>query len=185
MPVSAEFKNAISSGDVLGVRIMIKNSLINDKTFAEYESKLQYAGKMPGLFDVHDGKPFKNRSEWTKDYMNEQLSHVVDNFSRDRLNHLKDVVRHVYGITSGTESEPRAASNSHSNSGARTASFDKGNSNAKAKSQTGGILVGVGAVTAGSGVVAAILGAKIATALIAGGVIIAAVGGVMLTSDKK
>ena len=94
MPITDSFRNAVSSGNVMGVRIMMKNGLLTDPTFTEFNEMGKLAGNMSGLYDTHDGRELNgDKSAWNDDYMNKLMVQVVDNFSHERLNHLKDVVR--------------------------------------------------------------------------------------------
>lgn len=98
--VSQEFKQVVSSQNVLRARIMLKDSLLIDPTFHQFDEMLRYATKenlLPGLIDDHDGFEFEDddKSKWTEDLMNEELVQIVNNFSYERIAHLKKVVSNV------------------------------------------------------------------------------------------
>ena len=71
MNITKEFKEAVSAKDVQLVRIMMKDSMILDPTFEEFDDMASYASdKLPGLFDAHDGKEFDNdQAAWNKDIL--------------------------------------------------------------------------------------------------------------------
>jgi hypothetical protein len=100
MPVTTDFTNAVRDKNVRRVRIMMKDSLIRDPSFAEFEEMSREAEKGLGtrtLYDRHDGENFSlNKSDWNKTYMNNQLVDLMSNFSRERLNHLKTVCSFIY-----------------------------------------------------------------------------------------
>ena len=100
MPVTTDFINAVRDKNVRRVRIMMKDSLIRDPSFAEFEEMSREAEKGLGtrtLYDRHDGENFSlNKSDWNKTYMNNQLVDLMSNFSRERLNHLKTVCSFIY-----------------------------------------------------------------------------------------
>ena len=98
MAVAEEFKSAVSAGNRTMVRIMLKDSLLVDKSFVSFNEMLAYAEKrMDNLYDVHDGEVLiEEPDKWNKDYMNQQLFAVVSNFSKERLNLLKKIVSHVF-----------------------------------------------------------------------------------------
>ena len=57
------------------------------------------AKNMEGLYDEHDGKQFVlDRSLWTEAYMDTLMVEVVNNFSHERIAHLKEVVRYLYPV---------------------------------------------------------------------------------------
>ncbi len=96
MAVTKVFQEAVKSGDVMGVRIMLKDILLLDLTFNDFNEMLDYARNMPGLFDEHDGKEFiLDPTEWNDDYMNKQMVQIIGNFSHERLEHLKKVVEYL------------------------------------------------------------------------------------------
>ena len=94
MSLTKAFKDAVDHNDVGGVRIMLKNSLLLDPSFNDFDEEERYASQMIDLYDEYDGDPFEtDESKWNDDYMNEQMVKVVWNFSHERINHLKNVVR--------------------------------------------------------------------------------------------
>lgn len=103
--ITDSFRDAVSSNDVTGLRIMMKDSLLVDPSFSQFEEMYRLAKNVPGLFDSHDGKKFENnKSLWNDDYMNKLMVQIVYNFSHERLNHLKEVVQTLRPERSGNES---------------------------------------------------------------------------------
>ena len=100
MALTKTFYNAVASNDVLGIRIMMEDSLLVELSFKEYETMVETARNVNGLYDKHDGKELnQDKSTWNDDYMNKLKVEVVDNFSHERLEHLKQVIRHLYPYT--------------------------------------------------------------------------------------
>lgn len=95
--VSQEFKTAVSDKNLLRTRIMLKDSFIVDPTFAQLDELLSYAKVyLPGLFVQFDGEYLENdKTKWNDNVMNEELVHLVTNFSETRINHLRKVVSKV------------------------------------------------------------------------------------------
>lgn len=98
MNISKDFINAVEEKDLLMVRIMLKDSMILDPTLAEYYALSDYAERhMNDLYDVHDGENLIEDMElWTKDYLDEQMVVVVNNFSKERVELLKRICKHLY-----------------------------------------------------------------------------------------
>lgn len=94
MALTDSFYNAVSANNVTGIRIMMKDSLLVDPTFREFDDMEKAARSVPGLYDIHDGRELK-ASGWDDDYMNKQMVQVIGNFSRERIDHLKKVVRYL------------------------------------------------------------------------------------------
>ena len=100
MALTNAFYEAIKAGNVHRVRIMMKNSLLVDPTFEEFHAMEKAATSMTGLYDVHDKKEFvSDRSSWNDEYMNMVMVKVISNFSRERIDHLKEVVRYLRPVT--------------------------------------------------------------------------------------
>lgn len=101
MAITNAFRNAVASGDVRSIRIMMKDSLLVDPTFTEFNEMEQYVRTLDGLYDTHDGRMLEeNPSVWNNDYMNKLMVQVVGNFSHERINRLKDIVRHLRPVAS-------------------------------------------------------------------------------------
>ena len=92
--VSPEFNSAIKTGNLLRVRIMLKDSLIVDPTFVQFNEMLAYARtELPELLEPYDNGTLENDSgKWDKDLMNMELVEIVNNFSQTRIDHLKKVI---------------------------------------------------------------------------------------------
>lgn len=59
MALTNAFYEAVQSGNVRRVRIMMQDSLLIDPTFAEFNAMEKAASSMKGLYDKHDGKEFR------------------------------------------------------------------------------------------------------------------------------
>ena len=120
MPATSEFKKAIQEKNVNRVRIMMKNSLVRDPSFEEFDEMSREAEKVFGsstLYDRHDGEIFStDKSDWNKTYMNNQLVDLMSNFSRERIEHLKDVCSFVYADDIRASKQSRKATGEHSES---------------------------------------------------------------------
>lgn len=201
MKLSEAFYKSVSEGNVLLVRIMMKDSLLIDKTFERFSEMERATKDMEGLYDKHDGKQFVlDRSLWTEAYMDTLMVEVVNNFSHERIAHLKDVVRYLYPLPN-TSSESKTSSESRSSTGTN----GKGYSGSGRKSASGetayqkqkhidqengsyiGIKVAIGAVIGGValGTVAAITGGSVFGWAAAGAAAGAVAGGVFAAASKN
>lgn len=107
MAVTDAFRNDVSAGDVRGIRIMMKDSLLGDPTFIEFNDMSNLARNVSGLYDEHDGRELiSDRSVWNDDYMNKLMVQVIRNFSHERLDHLKEVVKYLRPVSVGTRQIP-------------------------------------------------------------------------------
>ena len=92
--LSPEFTAALKSGNLLRVRIMLKDSLIVDPTFAQFNEMFASARReLPNLLVPFDGEILEDdRTKWNTDLMNTELVEIVNNFSDVRIEHLKRVI---------------------------------------------------------------------------------------------
>lgn len=118
MAITNAFINAVAAGNVRGIRIMMKDSLLVDPTFAEFNQMEQYARNINGLYDEHDGRELKeDEASWNDDYMNKLMVQVVGNFSHKRISRLKEIVRHLRPVASHTPAKPLSGIDSSSGLG--------------------------------------------------------------------
>lgn len=98
MNISNEFLTAVEEKDTLMIKIMLKDSLIVDPTFKEFDELLDIAEKaIPDIYDEHNGEVFESDiSMWNKDYMDEQMVNLLDNFSKERITLLKNICKLRY-----------------------------------------------------------------------------------------
>ena len=96
--ITPVFTKAVEKNDVKSIHIMMKDSLLVDPSFEQFDEMARLAKDVKGLYQEHkEGGHFDpldlDPSKWDDNYMNSLMVDVVDNFSHERLNHLKKVVR--------------------------------------------------------------------------------------------
>ena len=165
MAVTKEFMEAVQSGKQMRVRIMLKDSLLVDPTAVQFEEMERYASQHMGdIYAAHDGEKLDfDVTAWTKDYLNQQMVAAVNNFSKERVDLLKSMVRYLYKEKADKIRSDRDAV------GKRLAITQK--------------QVGMGVTTAG----AIVAVASVCTShpmLAVGGAVVAAAGIVLIVSDK-
>ena len=189
MSVTKDFYDAVADNKIMRVRIMMKNSLLFDSSFKDFEEMEKIAATMPGLYDAHNGEELiQDRSKWDEDYLSTQMVEVVDNFSHERLNHLKEVVRYLRPYTppktqtAYSKSERTTVNPQPERSYQEQKSIDQGNGSYRGPKIAAGAVIGAVA----GGVVA-----SCANITVVGGVLVgAAVGGAMaavvtMNGEKK
>lgn len=98
MALTNEFMEAVQSGKMMRVRIMLKDSLLVDPTAAQFDEMEHYAiEKMGNIYTEHDGEVLNfDVASWNEDYLNQQMVVVVNCFSKERIDLLKGMVRFLY-----------------------------------------------------------------------------------------
>ncbi|WP_274307958.1 hypothetical protein [Solibacillus daqui] len=107
--ISADFKKAVQIGDEEKVKMMLKNSLTMDLTFNQFKSMLEYTLKfIPNIIESHDGSKFESKENWDKDYASLLKYDLVDNFSAERIQHIKEVQQYVYAAELKTQQQSQS-----------------------------------------------------------------------------
>lgn len=178
MTLSKDFIGAVEEGNVLRVKLMLKNSLLIDPTCQSFDQMLSFANeRMTNLIDKHDSEIFKGSAEWDEEYYNAQTVKIVNNFSRERIDLLKSMARKLYVKESGGSSlgsnDDKHIRVDGSHSGKQSSEWS-----AKKKTGMGAVAVGAGMLIGGLAVADAPIGIPII-----GGVALAAGIGIII-SDK-
>ena len=183
MALPEAFYEAVNNGDILSVRIMMSNSLLFDRTFAQFSEMEKEAARMNGLYDVHDGRELiSDRSKWDDNYMNRLMVQVTDTFSHERLAHLKEVVRYLRPPKEKPQQDTQRTDKKEENPRRPSGSSYQ---EQKKRDQENGTFLGVGTVV-GAGVgaaagvgIAALSGGSVVAFAIAGAVVGGIVGGIV------
>ncbi len=139
MALSKDFIEAVEQQKTTRVRIMLKDSLLLDPSCKEFDEMLAYANSnMDSLIEMHDGEQFIPSDEWDENYLNDEMVIVVRNFSIERIELLKRIVKKLY--SGKEESAPRQNTDS-----APVADDDANNTNSGSTKTAGGIFAAVGA----------------------------------------
>ena len=98
--ISDEFIKAVENENKSRVRILLKNALLDDKTFKKFDDMSIYVrNHLPDVYVKHNGEELiTDRSLWSEEYMNKCLKALINNFSHNRIGHLKNIIRHVYNM---------------------------------------------------------------------------------------
>lgn len=185
MALTNTFYEAVKANDVDRVRIMMKNSLLVDPTFDEFHEMEKVASSMTGLYDKYDGKKFiEDKSQWNNDYMDKIMVNVLFNFSHERIEHIKDVVRYLRPVVKKVAPKTQNTDDFQNSNNTSKVSYQEEKHRCQ---QNGDYLyakIGIGAAAAAvaGGVVATIARASvggivggIATGAVVGGVVTAVI----------
>ena len=95
MALTKEFVEAVSQGNLLRVKIMLKDSLLVDTSFNQFNEMLSFAEpRLSGIWvsDDEDDDVFSQSPE----ELNTILAGLVNNFSKRRVTHLKGMINKLY-----------------------------------------------------------------------------------------
>lgn len=177
MALTNAFYETVESGNVRRVRIMMKNSLLVDTTFAEFDAMEKAASKMAGLYDEHDGKELiEDRNLWNDDYMDKVMVELLSNFSHERIEHIKNVVRYLRPAARETAPKSQGTDDRRSCDNAHKESYQEEKRRSQQNDDNTYVKIGIGAV------LGAVAGGAIASFAAAslGGIIGAAAAGTVV-----
>ena len=130
---------------------------------------------MTDLFDWHDGEELiDDSSAWDEDYMNQQMVSVVTNFSKERVELLKKMVKKLYAH----KIQPKLKSVSNTTRGGSSSTNSSSKSGLSGIQGAGGVIAVVGAGV----LIGGIVGSRAPVAIVggvalAGGIAMVALGG--------
>ncbi len=97
--VSESLKKAVNKGDILEIRSVFYTIILSDPYFktSKFDEALEYAQNKckEELVDNDDGEELKPESEWNEEYFDLLISKLQDNFSIERINNIKVVVKYL------------------------------------------------------------------------------------------
>lgn len=104
MALTPEFISAVSSRNLLRVRIMLKDSLLVDKKFYKFNAMIKYAEERSLNFWMENTEKLEiaPKDKWNVDLMNLELTRLVNDFTKERLNYCQRLIEKVYGLTLNT-----------------------------------------------------------------------------------
>lgn len=182
MALTNAFYQAVQSGDVLSVRIMMQDSLLVDPTFTEFNAMEKAASSMAGLYDEHDGKELiEDCSLWNDDYMDKVMVKVLSNFSHERIDHLKEVVRYLRPVAKAVTLK-KDQTNRQIYNATQKGTYEEEKRRCQERGDYLGAKIGAGAVVGAAvgGVIASVADAPVAGVI--GGVVVGAVVGGVITT---
>ena len=96
--ISDDFVKAVNDKKITRIKIMLKDSLLYDKSFESFNKMLNYLNNnlSESIFQNHDNEEFLPSDKWNEDYLNEQLVKLINNFSKERVQLIKQIIKKIY-----------------------------------------------------------------------------------------
>lgn len=106
MALTKEYMEAVSQRNLLRVRIMLKDSLLVDTSFKQFDEMLNYAERKLRDIWIDDNEDEDVFSQSTEE-LNSILAGLVNHFSKRRVDHLKRMINKMYPPQSKKKQEKR------------------------------------------------------------------------------
>ncbi len=88
--------DAIKNKDYTLIRTILKNEIYLESKGKNLEEKLREVEKRGiNIFEIHDGEQFLDKGLWTEKYKTSQMTKLMDNFSKERLEFLKRISKYL------------------------------------------------------------------------------------------
>lgn len=105
--------DAVENNNITRIRSAFTTIAYEDPTFTsgKFTDSLEYvkSKNVSGVFTEFDQRAFKSKEEWNEDYWSEIVASLMNDFSYERINHLKEISQYLYPVnrkrTSGTSDE--------------------------------------------------------------------------------
>lgn len=173
MELNSEFIKAVAEKNINNVRSYIYTSFTVSPKSSEAEEMIKYAeSKLKDLlYKKQDGQKLnREKLNWTENYYKQLLKDLMFNFSKERIDLLVEVRKHVFGTSHSSVKENTSsyqASNIRFNN-------NKNNGNSIDNKQIGTVVAGVGGVLLVGGFIVKsfAVGAIGGAAIIVGGLLI-------------
>ena len=98
MAISNEFAQAVNNKNILRIRIMLKDSLLVDKSFSLFDEMQEYAirqGASPWI--ESEDHMVVQTGPWSEDDMNYELTALINDFTKEHVNYVKTIISSLYG----------------------------------------------------------------------------------------
>lgn len=97
--ISPECRQAIREKNILRLRLMLKNSLLLDTSFNSFrEIEREASNNDIDIWEHNSEFGFQRKPQpWTIDDVNYEITAIVDDFTRDHMNYLMEMIRTVHG----------------------------------------------------------------------------------------
>lgn len=99
MAISREFQNAVKEKNILRIRIMLKDSLLIDRSFYMFKELLECTEKhgVKVLMDAEDSLERADKP-WTVDLMNSELVSLVNDFTKEHIQYVMEIIREILPV---------------------------------------------------------------------------------------
>ena len=99
MSVTQSFKDAVKRRDIMQIRIMLKDSLIYDKSFVKFTEMKDYAERQDvDFWDKSVNKVIKDEKPWDEKILDREMISLITHFSQERVLYVKELIREIYRL---------------------------------------------------------------------------------------
>ena len=93
--ISEKIKNCVNQNDKKSLYIILSDYLI--ESFEKIDKNIEYIQRHMDIFLKYDQKEFeKDKEKWNEKYLFDEKAKLITNFSKERVDHIKNIIRKLY-----------------------------------------------------------------------------------------
>lgn len=93
--ITEKVKSCVNQNDKKSLHIILSDYLIDN--FEKFDENIKYIQKYTDIFVKYDQKQFENDKEkWNEKYLFDEKGRLITNFSKERVGHIKNIIRKLY-----------------------------------------------------------------------------------------
>jgi predicted metalloprotease len=100
MHINKTIEEAVKNNDLKTIYSSLYTILLSDPGFStsKFDDAMKYVknNEIDGFIQKHNGVIFEAEEKWSEEYWDKVASELIDNFSMERINHLKDISKKLY-----------------------------------------------------------------------------------------
>ena len=105
MAITESFANAVRQNNILRIHIMLKDSLLVDKTFSQFREMVSFAeSKGVDIWKESQGRLKKVEKPWTSQILDLEMTKLVNDFTRERVSYVKEIITNLYPVRKSNQS---------------------------------------------------------------------------------
>ena len=99
MSISQAFSEAVRNNNIIMVRIMLKDSLIYDRSFAKFSEMRDYAERHGvDFWDKSANRLIRDEKPWNEKMLDREMTSLISHFTQERVLYVKELIREIYRL---------------------------------------------------------------------------------------
>lgn len=93
--VEEKIKEYVKNNDKESLYIILSDYLLD--SFQKFDENIRYVEEKLGIFQLYDNTKFEqDKEKWNEEYLFKEKGRLITNFSKERVEHIKKIIRKLY-----------------------------------------------------------------------------------------
>ena len=93
--VEEKIKEYVKNNDKESLYIILSDYLL--ESFQKFDENIRYVEDKLGIFQLYDNTKFEqDKEKWNEEYLFKEKGRLITNFSKERVEHIKKIIRKLY-----------------------------------------------------------------------------------------